>query len=38
MPSDQRLPAIPAEDLTELNANIVGRIEVTAEYHQEARA
>lgn len=24
---------IPAEDLDELNANIVGRIEVTAEYH-----
>ena len=25
---------IPAGDLTELNANIVGRIEVTAEYHK----
>jgi hypothetical protein len=24
---------IPAEDLAELNANIVGRIEVTSEYH-----
>ena len=26
---------IPAEDLTELNANIAGRIEVVAEYHQD---
>ena len=29
---------IPAEDLAELNANIVGRIEATAEYHEETRA
>jgi hypothetical protein len=27
---------IPAEDLTALNASIVGLIEVTAEYHQDA--
>jgi hypothetical protein len=26
---------IPSEDLTELNANIVGRIEVAAEYHHD---
>jgi len=26
---------IPAEDLAELNANIVGRIEVVAEYHRD---
>ena len=26
---------IPAEDLPEFNANIVGRIEVVAEYHQD---
>lgn len=28
---------IPAGDLAELNANIVGLIEVVAEYHQDAR-
>jgi hypothetical protein len=28
---------IPAEDLTELNASIVGHIEVVAEYHQDTR-
>jgi hypothetical protein len=28
---------IPAEDLAELNASIVGRIEVTAEYHRDTR-
>jgi len=28
---------IPAEDLAELNANIVGLIEVVAEYHQDTR-
>jgi hypothetical protein len=26
---------IPAEDLADLNANIVGLIEVVAEYHQD---
>jgi hypothetical protein len=26
---------IPAEDLAELNANIVGPIELVAEYHQD---
>jgi hypothetical protein len=26
---------IPAEDLPEFNANIVGRIEVVAEYHRD---
>jgi hypothetical protein len=29
---------IPAEDLADLNANIVGLIEVVAEYHQDAPA
>jgi hypothetical protein len=29
---------IPAEDLPELNANIVGLIAVTAEYHQDSPA
>jgi hypothetical protein len=28
---------IPAEDLAELNASIVGRIEVVAEYHRGTR-
>ena len=28
---------IPAGDLAELNANIIGLIEVVAEYHQDAR-
>jgi hypothetical protein len=28
---------IPAEDLAELNANILGPIELVAEYHQDAR-
>jgi hypothetical protein len=26
---------IPAEDLADLNANIIGRIEVVAEYHKD---
>jgi hypothetical protein len=29
---------IPAGDLAELNANIVGSIELVAEYHQDARS
>jgi hypothetical protein len=29
---------IPAEDLAELNANIIGIVEVVAEYHQDTPA